>query len=130
MTSLATATPARSDALVVFGFTGDLANKKIFPALYAMARKGELDVPVIGVASTVLTPEQARQRVRDSVEREGGRVDPAALDKLLSRIGYVAGDYKQPSTFAALKAQLAGAERPAHYLAIPPATPGSRRMRA
>ncbi|HEX4232804.1 MAG TPA: glucose-6-phosphate dehydrogenase [Caldimonas sp.] len=121
MTSGAAAARPRSDALVVFGFTGDLANKKIFPALYAMTKRGELNVPVIGVASTTLTPEQARQRVRDSIAHEGGIDDGAALDKLLSRIGYVAGDYQQPSTFAALKSALAGAARPAHYLAIPPA---------
>jgi glucose-6-phosphate 1-dehydrogenase len=119
--SAVAATPPRSDALVVFGFTGDLANKKIFPALYAMASKGELNVAVIGVASTVLTPEQARQRVRDSLGHVAGTLDAAALDKLLSRIVYVAGDYQQPSTFAALKTALAGAERPAYYLAIPPA---------
>jgi glucose-6-phosphate 1-dehydrogenase len=119
--SAVAATPPRSDALVVFGFTGDLANKKIFPALYAMASKGELNVAVIGVASTVLTPEQARQRVRDSLGHVAGTLDAAALDKLLSRIVYVAGDYQLPSTFAALKTALAGAERPAYYLAIPPA---------
>ena len=115
------ARPAPSDALVVFGFTGDLANKKIFPALYAMVKKGELNVPVIGVASTVLTPQQVQERVRASVEHEGGIDDAAALDKLLSLIRYVCGDYKEAATFESLKAALAGAARPAHYLAIPPA---------
>ena len=110
-----------SDALVVFGFTGDLANKKIVPALYAMVKKGELNVPVIGVASTVLTPQQVQQRVRASVAHEGEIDDTAALDKLLSLLRYVCGDYKETATFEKLKAALAGAARPAHYLAIPPA---------
>jgi glucose-6-phosphate 1-dehydrogenase len=110
----------RSDALVVFGFTGDLANKKIVPALYAMVKDGELDVPVVGVASTAMTGEQVRQRVRDSVEQAGGIDDARAFDKLLSLVRYVAGDYNTPATFTALKAALGGAARPAHYLAIPP----------
>ena len=113
--------PAPSDALVVFGFTGDLANKKIFPALYAMAKKGELSVPVIGVASTVLTLEQVQQRVRASIEHEGGIDDAAAFDKLLSLVHYVSGDYKDPATFERLKVEIGAAKRPAHYLAIPPA---------
>jgi glucose-6-phosphate 1-dehydrogenase len=115
------AAPQRSDALVVFGFSGDLANKKIIPALYAMAKKGELEVPVIGVASSVLTPDQVQQRVRDSVTHAGGIDDAAAFDKLLSRVRYVAGDYKDAATFERLKAALEGSVRPAHYLAIPPA---------
>ena len=109
-----------SDALVVFGFTGDLANKKIFPALYAMAKKKTLTVPVIGVASTSLDTEQMHARVRASLEREGGIDDAAALDRLLALLRYVSGDYKQPQTFQRLKDALAGAKRPAHYLAIPP----------
>ncbi|MES2186919.1 MAG: glucose-6-phosphate dehydrogenase [Pseudomonadota bacterium] len=113
--------PARSDALVVFGFTGDLAGKQIFPALYRMARRGVLDMPVIGVAGSSLTAEQVQERVRKGVEQAGGVDDPAALAQLLSRVSYVSGDYKKPETFAALKAALAGALRPALYLAIPPA---------
>jgi glucose-6-phosphate 1-dehydrogenase len=110
----------RSDALVVFGFTGDLANKKIFPALYAMVRRGTLGVPVIGVASTSLGTDQVNARIRRSVEASGP-VDAAALDKLLSLVRYVSGDYRSPATFAALKSALGGAQHPAHYLAIPPA---------
>jgi glucose-6-phosphate 1-dehydrogenase len=111
---------ARSDALVVFGFTGDLANKQIFPALYAMVKKGELTVPVIGVASSSLGTGQWQGRVRSSIEQAGGIDDAAAFDRLLSLIRYVSGDYKKPETFAALKAALGPAARPAHYLAIPP----------
>jgi len=117
--SAARSTP--SDALVVFGFSGDLANKKILPALYAMAKKGELSVPVIGVASTTLTPQQVQDRVRASLEQAGGIDDAGALDKLLSGLRYVSGDYKDAATFDKLKAALEGASRPAHYLAIPPA---------
>ncbi|MGZ5204257.1 MAG: glucose-6-phosphate dehydrogenase [Caldimonas sp.] len=110
-----------SDALVVFGFTGDLVHKKIFPALYAMAKKKTLTVPVIGVASTNLDSEQIQARVRDSLEHEGGIDDAAAFDRLLSLLRYVGGDYKEPGTFRRLKAALGTAVRPAHYLAIPPA---------
>jgi glucose-6-phosphate 1-dehydrogenase len=119
-------TPARgagavhSDALVVFGFTGDLANKQIFPALYQMVKKGRLTVPVIGVASSSLSTEQMQQRVRDSVGHDGKIDDPAAFDRLLSLLKYVSGDYKNPATFEALKEALGAAQRPAHYLAIPP----------
>ena len=111
----------RSDALVVFGFTGDLASRKILPALYQMAKKGTLTVPVIGVAATSLSPPQQQQRVRDSLEREGTIDDVPAFDRLLSLLRYVGGDYREPRTFEALKAALGTAERPAHYLAIPPA---------
>ena len=110
----------RSDALVVFGFTGDLANKKIFPALYAMVKKGALSVPVIGVATSTLSDDEVRKRVHDSVEKNGGIDDAAAFDKLLSLVRYVNGDYREPKTFDALKTALKGAKRPAHYLAIPP----------
>ena len=111
----------RSDALVVFGFTGDLASRKILPALYQMAKKGTLTVPVIGVASTSLSPPQLQQRVRDIIEREGTIDDVPAFARLLSLLRYVGGDYREPRTFEALKAALGPAERPAHYLAIPPA---------
>jgi glucose-6-phosphate 1-dehydrogenase len=111
----------RSDALVVFGFSGDLAHKQIFPALYRMVKKGTLAVPVIGVASSSLSDEQVRQRVRDSVAEAGGIDDVAAFDRLLTLLRYVSGDYRKPATFQALKAALGAAERPAHYLAIPPA---------
>ncbi len=112
-------TAARSDALVFFGATGDLAFKKIFPALQAMARRGHLDVPVVGVAKSGWTIDQMRARARDSVTRHGG-LDPAPFAQLESRLRYVDGDYRDPSTYAALRTALGEARRPAHYLAIPP----------
>jgi glucose-6-phosphate 1-dehydrogenase len=111
---------APSDALVIFGFTGDLASKKIFPALYAMVKRGELTVPVIGVASTKWSADQLHQRVRDSVEQACGIDDQPAFDRMVSLLRYVSGDYNDPSTFDRLKEALAGSQRPACYLAIPP----------
>ena len=108
-----------SDALVFFGATGDLAFKKIFPALQAMVRRGHLNVPVIGVAKAGWKLEQFKARARDSVEKHGG-LDPAAFPKLSALLRYVDGDYKDPATFAALRKQLGSAKHPAHYLAIPP----------
>ncbi len=114
------AAAAQSDALVFFGATGDLAYKKIFPALQAMVRRGHLSVPVIGVAKAGWGLEQFRARARDSVEKHGG-LDPSAFPKLLELLRYVDGDYNDPATFTALRTQLGGAQHPAHYLAIPPA---------
>ncbi len=111
--------PLRSDALVFFGGTGDLARKKIYPALLAMSRKGQLDVPVIVVARSDWGIDLLRTRVRDELTQRGG-VDPAALDHLLSTLVYVNGDYREASTFAAIRTALGTAERPLHYLAIPP----------
>jgi glucose-6-phosphate 1-dehydrogenase len=108
-----------SDALVFFGATGDLAYKKIFPALQAMVKRGHLNVPVIGVAKAGWKLDQLRARARDSLEKHGG-IDPAAFDKLLGLLRYVDGDYQDPATFQALRSQIAPATRPAHYLAIPP----------
>ncbi len=115
----------RSDALIVFGFTGDLASKKIFPALYAMVKSGALTVPVIGVASSDWSPEQLHQRVRDSVARESRIDDEAAFGRLLSLLRYVSGNYQDPATFRALKGALGQAQRPAYYLAIPPSLFGT-----
>jgi glucose-6-phosphate 1-dehydrogenase len=109
-----------ADALVFFGATGDLAYKKIFPSLQAMVKRGHLDVPVIGVAKSSWTLEQLKARAKDSLEKHGG-LDPAAFDKFCGLLRYVDGDYKDPSTFQAIRTQLGTAERPAHYLAIPPA---------
>jgi glucose-6-phosphate 1-dehydrogenase len=108
-----------SDALVFFGATGDLAYKKIFPALQAMVKRGHLDVPVIGVAKSGWNLDQLRTRVRDSLEKHGG-VDRAAFDTLCGLLRYVDGDYQDPATFQAIRQQLGSARRPAHYLAIPP----------
>jgi glucose-6-phosphate 1-dehydrogenase len=109
-----------SDALVFFGATGDLAYKKIFPALHAMAKRGHLDVPVIGVAKAGWTLAQLEARAKDSLEKHGG-LDPSAFDILRSRLRYVDGDYQDPATFQAIRKELGSARRPAHYLAIPPA---------
>jgi glucose-6-phosphate 1-dehydrogenase len=109
----------RSDALVFFGATGDLAYKKIFPALQAMARKGRLDFPVVGVAKSGWNLAQLVDRARASVTEYGGE-DKAAFARLAERLRYVDGDYNDPQTFAAVKAELKGTSRPAHYLAIPP----------
>ena len=109
-----------SDALVLFGVTGDLAHKMIFPALYAMVKHGTLTVPVIGVASSPWTLAELRRRATDSIRQSGAHVDGDALKRLLALLQYVPGDYKDPATFAALKVALGKAHRPAHYLAIPP----------
>lgn len=113
---------SRSDALVLFGVTGDLAHKMIFPALYAMAKRGNLNVPVIGVAFPKWSLDRVHKRVTDSIRRSPGGIDnQRALHHLLSLIKYVSGDYNDPATFTAIKAVLGKARRPAHYLAIPPA---------
>jgi glucose-6-phosphate 1-dehydrogenase len=109
----------RSDALVFFGATGDLAYKKIFPALQAMARHGKLDFPVVGVAKSGWNRDQLVDRARASVTEYGG-LDPDAFAKLAERLRYVDGDYNEAATFEAVKAELKGSARPAHYLAIPP----------
>jgi glucose-6-phosphate 1-dehydrogenase len=112
---------ARADALVLFGATGDLARKKIFPALYNMTKRGELDIPVIGVASSPWTADELVIRARDSIEHFGGGIDDgAAFARLTGHLRYVAGNYNDPDTFVALRQALAGSQRPAHYLAIPP----------
>jgi glucose-6-phosphate 1-dehydrogenase len=110
-----------SDALVLYGVTGDLAHKMIFPALYAMVKRGTLDVPVIGVARSDWTIARLRQQVKDSIKHAGGIDDRKAFDRLLSLFQYVSGDYKDPGTYTAIKTALGKAQRPAHYLAIPPA---------
>jgi glucose-6-phosphate 1-dehydrogenase len=109
-----------SDALVFFGATGDLAYKKIFPALQAMIKRGHLNAPVIGIAKAGWNIDQLRARAKDSLEKHGG-LDPTAFDKLCSLLRYVDGDYADSVTFQALRKELAGAQHPAHYLAIPPA---------
>jgi len=113
-------TVSRSDALVLFGVTGDLAHKMIFPALYAMVKRGSLEVPVIGVAFPKWSLERLRKRVVDSIKRSGGIDNQRALHHLLSLIRYVSGDYHDPATFTAIRKELGSARRPAHYLAIPP----------
>ena len=116
----------RSDALVLFGATGDLAYKKIFPALYAMVKRGALAVPVIGVAYSQSDLQHLHARVRDSIAQEVGAVgDGAALDRLIALLRYVDGDYNDPSTFTALQGALRDAKRPAYYLAIPPSLFGT-----
>ncbi len=113
-------TNSRSDALVLFGVTGDLAHKMIFPALYAMTKRGALKVPVIGVAFPKWSLARLRNRVTDSINRPGEVDNKPALRHLLSLLSYVSGDYKDPASFNALKKALGSARHPAHYLAIPP----------
>ena len=110
---------SHSDALVFFGATGDLAYKKIFPALQAMVKRGHLNVPVIGVAKAGWNLDQLRARARDSLEKHG-EINPAAFDKLCGLLHYVDGDYKDSATFQSLRNELGSAQHPAHYLAIPP----------
>jgi glucose-6-phosphate 1-dehydrogenase len=111
---------SHSDALVVYGVTGDLAHKMIFPALYAMVKRKTLDVPIIGVAFPKWTVAQVQRRVAHSLRQSGGIDDKAAFHRLLALITYVNGDYNDSNTFAAIKRALGKARRPTHYLAIPP----------
>ncbi len=115
---------SRSDALVFFGATGDLAYKQIFPALQSMIRHGSLKAPVIGVAKAGWDLDQLRARAHDSLAAHGG-VDEAAFATLSSLLRYVDGDYQDPATFEELRAQLGDAKRPLHYLAIPPSLFGT-----
>jgi glucose-6-phosphate 1-dehydrogenase len=111
---------AHSDALVFFGATGDLAYKKIFPALQAMLKRGHLDIPVVGVAKSGWNLDQLKARAKDSLEKHGG-LDRPAFDKLCGLLRYVDGDYNDETTFQAIRKEIGSAMRPAHYLAIPPA---------
>ena len=110
---------AHSDALVFFGATGDLAYKKIFPSLQAMVKRGNLNVPVIGVAKAGWNLDQLKARAKDSLEKHGG-LDPAAFTKLSGLLRYVDGAYEDGAIFQAIRKELGVAQRPAHYLAIPP----------
>ncbi|MCB1625007.1 MAG: hypothetical protein KDI32_10505, partial [Pseudomonadales bacterium] len=112
---------SRSDALVLFGVSGDLAHKMIFPALYRMVQSGELTVPVIGVASSDWTLDQLHRRVTDSLKVADVVVSKRTLRRLLSLLTYVKGDYRDAQTFVALQSALGSARGPAFYLAIPPA---------
>jgi glucose-6-phosphate 1-dehydrogenase len=114
-----------SDALVFFGATGDLAYKKIFPALQSMVKRGFLKVPVIGVAKSGWGIEQMRERARASLKEHGGGVDEEAFGRLSALLGYIDGDYADPATFQRLRQALGGAKRPTHYLAIPPSLFGA-----
>jgi glucose-6-phosphate 1-dehydrogenase len=114
-----------ADALVVFGVTGDLVHKMIFPALYGMARRGVLAVPVVGVAAPDWTVDELRRHATESIRGAGDVDDEAALARLLSQLSYVGGDYNDAATFAALKQVLGNARHPAHYLAIPPSLFGT-----
>ena len=116
---------SHSDALVVYGVTGDLAHKMIFPALYAMVKRGTLNVPVIGVAFPKWSLERLQRRVTHSIKQSGGIDNKRAFHHLLSLLKYVSGDYNDSKTFATIKEALGRARRPAHYLAIPPSLFGT-----
>jgi glucose-6-phosphate 1-dehydrogenase len=117
--------PPRSDALVLFGITGDLAYKKIFPALQAMIRRGHLDVPIVGVSRSGWNLEKLRERARDSLAHSNDGLDEAAFAKLSRQLRYVEGDYANPRTFQELCTTLQDVRRPLFYLAIPPSTFGT-----
>ncbi|HZD33344.1 MAG TPA: glucose-6-phosphate dehydrogenase, partial [Candidatus Angelobacter sp.] len=108
-----------SDALVFFGATGDLAHKKIFPALQKLAKRGRLEIPVIGVAKSGWNLQQLQERAKDSVEKYGG-LDVEGFPKLISKLKYIDGDYGDPATFGNLRQELGSSQHPLHYLAIPP----------
>ena len=110
----------RSDALVLFGATGDLAYKKIFPALYALSKREIFTMPVVGVASPKWSSDQLRQRAMESIRNSVKVVDQQVLDYLLSLLSYVSGDYNDRNTFTTIKKALGSARSVAHYLAIPP----------
>ncbi len=111
--------PTHSDALVFFGASGDLAYKKVFPAIQHLIKNGHLDAPIVGVAKSNWTLSQLISRARDSLATHGG-VDEAAFTKLVEHLRYVDGDYNDPATFAQLKTALGESKQPLHYLAIPP----------
>src|SRR5262249_53448917 len=99
---------------------GDLAFKKIFPALHAMVKRGRLDVPVVTVGREPIDTDRIHARARESIDKHGGGVDAAAFEKLAQRLRYVGGDYAQPATFSSIRAAIGGAEHSTFYRAIPP----------
>ncbi len=119
MTTPSTTTRTKSDALVFFGATGDLAYKKIFPALQSLIRRGRLEVPIVGVAKSGWNRDQLVERARDSIKTHG-KLDEAAFEKLAKQLHYVDGDYANEATFTQIRKELGDAKRPTHYLAIPP----------
>src|SRR6202012_1958098 len=108
-----------SDAIVFFGATGDLAYKQIFPSLLGLVRDEGLNVPIIGVAKAGWNLNQLKTRAADSLQHHGG-ADPQAMKRLMSQLRYVDGDYNDAATFTELRKQLGEAQRPLHYLAVPP----------
>ena len=112
--------PERSDTLVLFGATGDLAHKKIFPSLYQMVAKGTLTEPVIGVAFDAWDIKQLQARARDGIVNVVGKIDEKIFAKFANLLRYVSGDYRDGATFEKLKTALGSAQRPLHYMAVPP----------
>jgi glucose-6-phosphate 1-dehydrogenase len=112
--------PARADSLVLFGATGDLARKKLHPALHRLVSRERLDIPIVGVARSAWTDERLREFAAQSIRDAVDDVDSAALAALTKRLAYLQGDYGEPDTYARLRERLAGASRPVFYLAIPP----------
>ncbi len=110
----------RSDVLVVFGATGDLAYKMIFPSLYAMVKRGALATPIIGVAFDDWSRDQLLERARDAVASHVDKIDEAVFAKFASQLDYVSGDYRNDATFEKLRSALKDHHRPLYYLAIPP----------
>ena len=110
----------RSDALVMFGISGDLARRKLFGALYSLERRGHLEMPVVGVARSEWTADELRTHIATSLAETTPEIDPAIVDRLVSRVEYVCGDYQRPETYRELDQKLGGARRPLAYLAIPP----------
>jgi glucose-6-phosphate 1-dehydrogenase len=126
MADATTNSPVHSDALVFFGATGDLAYKQIFPALYAMAKRGALRIPVVGVAHSGWTLEQLQARARESIQEHASEaLDHSVVDQVLALLRYVDGDYNDASTFVSLKSALGECRHPVHYLAIPPSLFGT-----
>lgn len=110
----------KSDALVFFGATGDLAYKQVFPALFGLVRDEGLTTPIIGVAKSGWNLDQLKQRAKESIEAHGGNTKSEVFVQMMSQLRYVDGDYNDPATFKALRKELGQAKRPLHYLAIPP----------
>lgn len=110
----------RSDALVLFGATGDLAHKKIFPAVYALHKRGLLNMPVIGVATSDWNDDQLRQHAASGIQQHGNGYEATSFDQFAAQLRYVRGDYRDANTFTTLRSALNSAQRPLYYLAIPP----------
>jgi glucose-6-phosphate 1-dehydrogenase len=114
-------TDERADALIMFGITGDLARRRLFPALYSLAEEGRLDLPVIGVSRSMEDSESLRKRARVAVEESGITIDEQVFDRLATRLSHVPGDYRDPATFEAIKERVGDLHCTVSYLAIPPA---------